>query len=339
MQGRGKATPRGSGAERCARRGRAGRRAGLLLILATLVPAIAQARGGPDGCLVGTPDGSLDRDPLAPDHRPEPVILIHGFASSVDLWRGTELVLRSSNFIPIAIPWAPEPGMRSPQAALQVVLPAIQRELEARGLEDRPVHLVGHSLGGVIARILAERPDADVDDPQRDGTWRGDGQPDGDGAFATRVRTVITLSTPHRGARTGLARAACDLHPDAAWRPLACDLTPGSPVLTWLGDGAGRDDVRYLAVGSSVAAPWLLAPPYDGDGDGSPGGHDNVVQAEAAHLGGARNATLRARSGGSHFDLTCTDRINEWIVLFLEDRPLTDTHPHRIVVHDICEER
>lgn len=83
-----------------------------------------------------------------------------------------------------------------------------------------PVHVVGHSLGGIIARVwLQELGGLEV------------------------ARSLVTLSTPHRGLRP---------LPGAKALPLIREITAGSPLLERLARGAHHlADLRCLAVVSS----------------------------------------------------------------------------------------
>ncbi|HXU81547.1 MAG TPA: triacylglycerol lipase, partial [Polyangia bacterium] len=73
-----------------------------------------------------------------------------------------------------------------PTASLRQRTALLLTELRAAASDDGPIHLVGHSSGGLDAR-LAVTPDVSL--------------PDGIEAepLARRVRTVITVSTPHQG--------------------------------------------------------------------------------------------------------------------------------------------
>jgi triacylglycerol esterase/lipase EstA (alpha/beta hydrolase family) len=76
-----------------------------------------------------------------------------------------------------------------------------------RRLGDRPVHLIGHSLGGVIGRLWLQ---------ERGGR--------------AQARSLVTLSTPHRGIAS---------LPGARLLPLVRELLPGSDVLRRLEAGEG----------------------------------------------------------------------------------------------------
>jgi pimeloyl-ACP methyl ester carboxylesterase len=278
-------------------------KAALLLVAA---PAFAQPGSTPEPAtevrLSTGPDGG-GAGPEVPA-----VVLLHGWDSHGVIWRGTERLLRDQGFDPIVLTWAPEQaGDRAPQAAVSVGR-RIEAELAARGHER--FHLVGHSLGGVLARLIAERPGLDAERPQPDGSWRGDGIPDLD--LADRVASVALIATPNRGTRTGAAAIACSLNFEPLWTPLACDLQAGSFVLSYLGDEAVRPT---LAVAGSSIAPALPAPAWDGDGDGRPRFHDGIVQVESVLLDNAEHAVVRTRRG--HRALTCSGPVNEHLLAFL----------------------
>lgn len=275
---------------------------------------------------------------LATPPLPEPVILLHGFDSHPRMWRGTETLLLEAGFEPIAIGWAPEEGMRLPQVATQVVLPAIERELARRGYPlDAPWSAVGHSSGGLVLRWIAERPHADADSVLPGGFWGGDGEADGNPDLAARLRTLVLISTPNQGARTGVAQIACDSWHDAAWRDLACDLLPDAPALLHLGarkpDGSSA---RYLSIGVATFPNLLPAPFFDGNEDGIASTHDNSVMAESAWLAGAPFVIWRGKKQRSHFTVSCSSTVNRWVLSFLEGDAAPAQAAGRQPSDDIC---
>lgn len=268
----------------------------------------------------------------------EPVILLHGFGSRADIWRGAEIALRDAGFDPIPVQWRPEPGQRAPQVAVHVVLPAIRDALVAHGhAPDAGFHAVGHSMGGLLLRFLIEHPWADVDDAWRIGGWSGDGVPDGDPTFAARVKSLTMISTPNQGARTGVAKAACALFPDPDWRPLGCDLTPDSPFVRHLGSTRPEGlATPYFSVGVSTAAPLFLLPPYDGSGDGDGRAHDNAVMAEATYLFGADWALYRGWTQSDHFHVTCSKTVIGWAIGFARSRSVPASAGPRERAVNLC---
>ncbi len=268
----------------------------------------------------------------------EPVVLLHGFASHADIWRGSEVVLREAGFAPGPALWAPTEGMRSPQVAVRVLLPAIEAALSEKGYgPEARFHVVSHSMGGLLMRFLLEHPQADVDTPWPGGGWTGDRRPDGDPGLAQRVLSLVMISTPNRGARTGAAAAACASFPNRAWRRLACDLAPDSPFVDYLGSEAPAAFAdRYLAIGVSTAAPMMLLPLLDADGDGTPRAHDNAVYADAVQLDGAAFALWRGWTQSDHFRVTCSEQVNRWIVGWLRERIVPPIGP-RVRSSDVCK--
>ena len=102
-----------------------------------------------------------------------PVVLVHGYAASVDCWTPLVERLRAEDFQRVFV---------FAYNGLSVGLPdlgkALTRSVEALLKEtgSQGVHLVGHSLGGLVVRLAAERG----------GLWAS-------------ALTVATIATPHRG--------------------------------------------------------------------------------------------------------------------------------------------
>ncbi len=265
-------------------------------------------------------------------------MLVHGYGSAPEIWRGAYVQLKAAGFDPIPVAWRPGPGQRAPQTAIQVLRPAIDAALAERGYPpDQRFHAVGHSMGGLLLRFLIEHPWADVDQAWGFGGWSGDGVPDGDPAFAGRVASLTMISTPNQGARTGVARAACGVYRDPDWRPLGCDLLAGSPFVRHLGDRKPDNGIPYLGVGVVTPAPFFFVAPYDGDGDGVPRGHDHAVMAEAVRMEGAPFALWRAWSQSDHFHVTCSAEVLGWIERFAARGDVPPTAAKRGRSTNACE--
>ncbi len=253
-----------------------------------------------------------------------PVVLIHGFDSHPDIWRGTERLLRDAGRVPILLHWRPRTeGARTKETAVDVILPAIRDGLVAAGFEaDAPFDVVTHSLGGLLMRVLLERA-ADH----------------GDVGLPERVGSLAMLSPPHRGARTGIATIACAGYRDPAWRDIVCDLKPGSELLRELGPRKPEHvPTRYLSIGVATGAPFFLVPLYDGDGDGRPAGHDNAVMAESAWLPGPASDFViwRGWDRPDHFTSSCSAEVNRWILGFLERGTVPVPAKGRVRGGDAC---
>ena len=141
-------------------------------------------------CYLSLVLGLRDSDP-APDPAEvsEPVLFVHGYGMNRGVWwymrrRFTRAGYR--NLFTINLP-ALNPGL-----AILVDMVALRVESLSQAAGGRAVVLVGHSMGGVVSRLVAERLGAD------------------------RVALVYTIGSPHAGTRTavlGLGRQARDMRP------------------------------------------------------------------------------------------------------------------------------
>jgi pimeloyl-ACP methyl ester carboxylesterase len=95
---------------------------------------------------------------------------------------------------------------------------AIEKRAANSGYER--IHVIGHSLGGLIARYYVQRLGGDA-----------------------RVHTLVTLGTPHSG--TEVARPLQRV-------PLLGQLTPGSTVLRELAEPAPECRTRFLVFASDL---------------------------------------------------------------------------------------
>lgn len=146
-----------------------------------------------------------------------PVVLLHGFVDN----RSAFAVLRRSllhhgwtrvqalNYSPLTC------DIRSAAEALG---PHIEQVCTESG--HAQVDIVGHSLGGLVARYYVQRLGGD--------RW---------------VRTLVTLGTPHAGTRA---------IPALAPHPLALQMRPGSEVLTELAGPAPDCRTRFVAFWSDL---------------------------------------------------------------------------------------
>lgn len=214
----------------------------------------------------GRPASSPD-----PDADPAPsVILVHGLFHNASAW----LVYR---------PILARAGLRRQHLLEYNSLTAIFPEAEARlaalverAAAERPgrgVVVIGHSLGGLLARATAARPE-----------------------LAPHLAGIVTLASPHRGsllARLGITRLARSLHPGSAlMRALEERLPPAEmPKL------AVRIPTDGLVLPNDSAVPpgqgWTLA-------QTPPMGHIDVLYHPAtARLAAAFALQAGRRAGGS----------------------------------------
>lgn len=181
--------------------------------------------------LVGVSVGPM-RSPLPPvqprtDPQTRPVMLVHGFCGTKSSWSLLARNLRARGFTVEAISYTPF-GTSVEQLADRLVAEVNRIVSETR---TEKVHLVGHSLGGVvIAKAIA------------------DGRLDG------LVDTVVTLCSPFGGS------------PWASLVPFGevpRALREGSPLLRRLASAPQPDGVRWLAftAGLDIVVPGLRSVP------------------------------------------------------------------------------
>ncbi len=146
-----------------------------------------------------------------------PILLVHGIIDNHVIFTVMERALRRRGFQTLA---AYEYGLLThniPRAAVRLG-EAIQKLSAATGYER--IHVIGHSLGGLIARYYVQRLGGD-----------------------SHVHTLVTLGTPHQG--TQLAWAAPLL-------PLVRQLTPSSPLIQELAQPAAGCRTRFIAFHSDI---------------------------------------------------------------------------------------
>ncbi len=232
--------------------------------------------------------------------RADVAVLVHGYLSSAHSWdsSGVNAVLAANGWQPLAAVLPPAAVPAVPVAAANTVytvtLPSIapllvQADLlgyALRGVEARhpnePITLVGHSAGGVVARLALVRG--------------GTGQ----------VTRLITIAAPHVG--TGRALEALDVTHDSgpigwlkdffggnlyhtvkASAPLLVDLAPPVPgsLLYWL-NAQPHPDIDYVSVIRTTPdgfAGDLVVPGFSQDMNQVPAlrGRSRVIAAPSQH--------------------------------------------------------
>ncbi len=146
-----------------------------------------------------------------------PILLVHGIIDNHSIFALLQRALRRRGFATVS---AYDYGLltRDIPAAARLLGEAVEKLAVGSGYER--VHVIGHSLGGLIARYYVQRLGGDA-----------------------RVHTLVTLGTPHSG--TELARPGRRL-------PLIGQLTPGSAVLRELAEPAPGCRTRFLAFASDL---------------------------------------------------------------------------------------
>ena len=123
-----------------------------------------------------------------------PVVLVHGFGATVAVWTRLRQQLYAEGFSHVVM--AGYDAARTDPATVCAGVAALC-EAVASTAASSGIHVVGHSLGGLVARRVA----------QSEGT-------------AVRVDTLVTIATPHRGSHVarltggGCARA---MRPGSSW--------------------------------------------------------------------------------------------------------------------------
>jgi triacylglycerol lipase len=161
------------------------------------------------------------RSPSAPgdaSRTESPVVLVHGLAASSAGWFAVRRALRTAGRTVVSFdypPWA-----SSVDELADRLIEAVEDVRAATGADK--VHLVGHSLGGVIIALALTRE-----------------------SLAGRVDCVVTLGSPFSGSPwAGLVPLG----------PLVRSLRPGSAVLRRLATAPAPAGVRWLAFTATLDA-------------------------------------------------------------------------------------
>ncbi|MHB1925441.1 MAG: esterase/lipase family protein [Acidimicrobiales bacterium] len=152
-----------------------------------------------------------------------PVLLIHGFGHNHSGWWVLRSHLKAAGFGTVeTFDYSPIP--RDIPSTARRLGDAVERLRRRTGADK--VHIVGHSLGGLLARWYVQELDgADV------------------------VDTVVTLGTPHEGTWAAVVAPG----------RTAAELRPGSWVVQRLNRHPRVDGVRWVAFYSNV--DYLVQPP------------------------------------------------------------------------------
>jgi triacylglycerol lipase len=148
----------------------------------------------------------------------EHVLLLHGLGDTCRLFKDLKPFLEQRGWIVHCLNLVPNNG----DSALEVLAGQAARYIESALPAGVPVHLVGFSMGGLVARYHAQRLD-----------------PTG------RVRKLVTISSPHGGTWTAYMR----------WNPGARQMRPGSAFLRDLDQGR---EVLKRAGFTSIWTPFDL---------------------------------------------------------------------------------
>jgi pimeloyl-ACP methyl ester carboxylesterase len=152
-------------------------------------------------------------DPLAAR---VPVLLVHGLVDNRSIFTAMRRGLRRRGFASVCT-WNYSPMLGDAARGAAELGAEIDRICATTGHER--IHVVGHSLGGLIARYHLQRQDG-----------------------ARRIQSLVTLGTPHQGS------VLAHLLPT----PLVRQLRPGSPLLRELAEPAPGWTTPVTAVYSDL---------------------------------------------------------------------------------------
>jgi triacylglycerol lipase len=146
-----------------------------------------------------------------------PILLVHGIVDNHSIFTLLHRALRRRGFATVS---SYDYGLltRDIRSAAKLLGEAIDKLSVTTGYER--IHVIGHSLGGLIARYYVQRLGGDA-----------------------RVHTLVTLGTPHQG--TELARPLRML-------PLLNQLTPESSLIRELAEPAPGCRTRFLVFHSDI---------------------------------------------------------------------------------------
>jgi triacylglycerol lipase len=174
--------------------------------------------GGPYNCYRTDDLHPAERGLVIADMRAAgtPILLIHGFADNRSVFAVLRRALSKRGFgIVYGLNYSVFTG--DIRSAARQLRREVERICEATSAEQ--VHVVGHSLGGLIARYYVQRLGGDA-----------------------RVHTLVTLGTPHNGTM------AAYLLPTSVLR----QLRPGSDVVAELAAPSSGCRTRFVAVWSDL---------------------------------------------------------------------------------------
>jgi Palmitoyl protein thioesterase len=206
-----------------------------------------------------------------------PVLLVHGLVDNRSVFSVMQRSLRRRGFAHVCT-WNYSPLLTDIARGAADLGAQVERICEQTG-HDR-VHVVGHSLGGLIARFFVQRQGGD-----------------------RRVESLVTLGTPHQGS------ILAHMGPT----PLIRQLRPGSPLLRELAEPAVGCATSVTAIYSDL--DQMVLPTSSGRCDHPDLGarnvlvhgvghmslprHRSVVDEVAVTLAGRRRVPVTARPGRS----------------------------------------
>jgi pimeloyl-ACP methyl ester carboxylesterase len=191
-------------------------------------------------------------------------------------------------------------GQHISYVAGKIVQQQIKAALTANGYDpiNQKIDIVAHSMGGLVARFLIEKPGADVDYWSSSTGWYGDGVADVDTNWASRVDDLVMLGTPNHGTWEGWIPG--NIGGFGNWNATGGDMAPNSKFLQLMGYSEPSGEY-YTTIGGDPT--YLQFFSYDYNGDGIYHGFDGVVPAESPFLTGS----VQSLVNNHHGDLVTAD--------------------------------
>ncbi|MGE5613636.1 MAG: esterase/lipase family protein [Bacillota bacterium] len=131
---------------------------------------------------------------------PVPVVLVHGYQASPDIFSGLSEYLRQQGFYPVSVQYDSGKGVGAAAAELSVRLDRIKSGLEDAGVQVSRLDLVTHSMGGLAARYYT---------CGNEYASRGD------------IRKLVFVSVPHKG--SPFASIGLHYYQDASMTDMSTD--------------------------------------------------------------------------------------------------------------------
>ena len=178
--------------------------------------------------------------------RRTPVVLVHGYGANRSAWLPLERRLSQEGFLHVHA-HTYNVLTTSVQAMAETLVARCADAAEEAGTEQ--VHVLGHSLGGIVLRCAVQRC-----------------------GLASWLSTAVTVAAPHRGAR------AAFLGPGN----VAASLRPGSALLEDLRRGREDSELRWVAYYSDAD---LVVPPGSARLSSDVLGARDVLVPGVGHLG------------------------------------------------------
>lgn len=152
---------------------------------------------------------------------PVPVVLIHGYQASPQIFSGVSAYLKAQGFNPLGFSYASGEGVISSAAQLSDYLDKIKTDLASDGIQVKRFDLISHSMGGLVARYY---------------TCSSGYSPKGN------VRKLIFVSVPQRG--SPFASIGLKYYDDQGMRDLLTDSTLYTEIFASMTNGGLNPSIQ-----------------------------------------------------------------------------------------------